>query len=387
MTEQGLAARIWISAMMAKTKCGGASVKRMVSGAGGPDAFFETMERRLRESAEVPPEAAASLARFLDGGKSRTEALLVAKRLQTIGAGASWHLDADYPERLLHIPSSPPVLFYRSTLSKPLALLEEPSVAVIGTRQPSPYGEEVATRISRDLTLSGVLVVSGLALGIDTCAHAGALDAGGATVAVLANGIDGVYPRENGKLADRIVAHGVLLSEMPPGTPPKANFFPARNRIISGLCDATAVIEAAARSGTMITAGCALDQGRDVFAVPGSIFNERSDGTNQLIKEGAYVLTGVEDILERLPSSRRIHRMMTDTQGSSGEDGVGGEEDAARMAARLMTLLENEFLDADAISLRLGVGIRETTMLLLELELSGVVRKEKGRYQRGRRVL
>ena len=387
MTEKGLAARVWISTMLAKTKCGGATIKKRVSGEGGPEAFFDASERRLREAFNGPPDAVAAMDRFLDGGRSRGEALLSAKRLQAIGAGAAWHLDVDYPERLLHIPSTPPVLFYRSSLSSPLALLAEPSVAVIGTRQPSPYGEEAATRISRDLTLNGVLVVSGLAIGIDTCAHAGALDAGGQTVAVLANGIDGIYPRENGRLADRIVARGVLLSEMPPGTPPKANLFPARNRIISGLCDATAVIEAAARSGTMITAGCALDQGRDVFAVPGSIFNERSDGTNQLIKEGAYVLTGVEDILERLPSSRRIHRMLTDPEGPTGEEMGEEVEESGRMAIRLMALLESEFLDADAISLRLGVGIRETTMLLLELELSGVVQKAKGRYHRGRRIL
>ena len=382
MSEQGLTARIWISTMISRAKIGGAAVKRMTSFVGGPDAIFDASDKRLREAVGGPPETIESFNRFLDGGRSRDAAIHAAEQLQAINAYAVWYLDEGYPERLLHIPSPPPVLFYRTALDTHLSLLDTPSVAVIGTRQPTPYGEEAAKRISRDLTKRGILVVSGLARGIDTCAHAAALEAGGSTVAVLASGIDIIYPEENRGLAERIMSHGVLLSEQPPGTPPKANLFPARNRIISGLCDATAVIEAASRSGTMITAGCALDQGRDVFAVPGSIFNERSDGTNQLLKEGAYVLTDAEDILERLPSNLRMLKMLGDVESCTPDC-----EKIVDFASGVLSLLVGEFLDANAISERLGLGIRETVMLLLELELSGEVRKEKGRYRLGRGVL
>jgi DNA processing protein len=381
MTSDRLAARIFVSMAMAKVRIRGAAMRRMLQVLHGPDGFLGSSDPCLKEALGGPPDAVTALIRFLGVG-SREEACRSAARLAALGAGAVWEGDPGYPERLKEIPSPPPVLFFRSRLDAPLALFERPCVAVIGTRRPSPYGEEAATRFSRDLAREGAVVVSGLAYGIDTRAHEGALAGGGQTVAVLANGIDGVYPRENERLADRIAAEGAILTELPPGTAPKGNLFPARNRIISGLCDATAVVEASARSGTMITAGCALDQGRDVFAVPGSIFSERSDGTNQLLKEGAFVLTDVEDLLSRLPASRRLG--LTAFVERTGSD-CADEPEA--WAPRILDILAGEPLDADGLALRLGVGIAEMSTSLAMLEFEGRIRRENGRYWKNRAVL
>jgi len=371
--ETRLQALAFVSLMMARTRVRGVAFERMKKDLVNPEGFFAAQDKTLRELLGGPPEAVETLGRFLKDG--RDEALRAAGRLEKIGAGAVWQEDRDYPKRLYGIPGPPRVLFYLSEHTAPLSILDRPCVAVVGTREPTPYGEEAAFRLARDLARKDVVIVSGLAYGIDTKAHEGSLAGGGPTAAVMANGIDAVYPRENEGLAARIRANGILLSELPPGTPPRSNLFPARNRIISGLSDATAVVEAQARSGTMITAGCALDQGRDVFAVPGSIFSDRSDGTNQLLKEGAFVLTDCEDLLERLPSSLRLAGFEMARIGT----GEGGEETGR--ASRIIAMLQSEALDADALARRLDLGIRQTSVVLGELELEGLIRKENGRYR------
>lgn len=372
---------VFLSTMMARCRIRGSTAATMARSAGGPARIAAASDKDLAELLGGPPEAVLALQRFLCAGKAKKEAQESARRLESLGAGAVWIDAPEFPERLRSIPSPPPFLFVRSRLPRPMEVFARDCVAVIGTRRPSAYGEEAARRIAGDLAREGVLVVSGLARGIDTCAHAGALEAGGCTAAVLANGIDGVYPWENEALAERIAETGAVIGELPPGTPPKATLFPARNRIISGLCDATAVVEAAERSGTMITAGCALDQGRDVFAVPGSIFSERSDGTNGLLKEGAYVLTGAEDILGRLPAARRMERMLSGFRPSSGPD------DPGTLPERILRALDALPMDADALARRLGADIGETTSVLALLELRGAVSRERGRYARARAML
>ncbi len=206
------------------------------------------------------------------------------------------HSDA-YPARLRDLRHPPEILY-----ATRLQILEssEPSAVVIGSRRPSEYGRNVAYRIGRGLGAAGVPVVSGLALGIDAIAHRGCLDGGSRTVAVLASGVDIAYPRTNRRLYERIRADGAIVSEMPPGTRPLRWLFPARNRIMAALGQLTVVVEAAARSGTLITADCAADVGRDVAAVPGLVTSDVAAGTNGLLRNGAALVTGPQDVVDLL---------------------------------------------------------------------------------------
>src|SRR6202166_3837903 len=204
--------------------------------------------------------------------------------------------DAAYPPAIAAIADPPPVLWLRGCLSA----LEPPSVALVGSRAGSPYALAVAGRLAADLTARGLVVVSGLARGVDSAAHRGALGAGGATIAVLGSGADVVYPSEHRALADEIARTGAVMSELAPGTRPLSIFFPMRNRIISGLSRAVVVIEAGEKSGSLITARCALEQGRDVLAVPGNVLNGRNRGAHALLRDGAKIVEDADDILEEL---------------------------------------------------------------------------------------
>lgn len=203
----------------------------------------------------------------------------------------------EYPKLLKEI-FKPPVLYVRGSFDK----ADDFALAVVGTRKPTHYGKQAASRIVYDLTKSGLTIVSGLALGIDTIVHKTALEAGGRTIAVLGSGVDdkSLYPQDNKKLACKIEKSGAVISEYPDGTSAKPGYFPQRNRIISGLCLGALIIEAGYKSGALITAHCALDQNREVFCVPGSIFSEKSAGANNLIKLGAKLVTSAKDVLEEL---------------------------------------------------------------------------------------
>ena len=223
--------------------------------------------------------------------------------------------DDDYPPLLRQIADPPIVLWTRGDAS----LLSRPAVAVVGARAATPAGLEAARRLGRDLAAAGLVVVSGLARGVDGAAHQGALDADGLTVAILGSGLDVVYPSEHRALAARIAAGGVLASELPPGAPPLGHHFPLRNRIISGLSKAVVVIEASLKSGSLITARAALEQGRDVLAVPGGIASGRYRGSHGLIKDGARLVESVEDVLEEIgwPLPARPPRQDGKSFGSS----------------------------------------------------------------------
>lgn len=235
--------------------------------------------------------------------------------------------DPAYPPQLAAIPDPPIVLWVRGG-QHPLAW---PSVAVVGSRRATPAGLAVARRLAAGLADAGLVVVSGMARGVDAAAHVGALDGGGATVAVLGSGLDVVYPREHGQLADRIARDGVLVSEFPPGTPPLAPHFPLRNRIISGLSRAVVVVEASRLSGSLITARAGLEQGRDVLAVPGNVLSGRNQGSHALIKDGARLVETVTDVLEEIgwpgprgvpppeTSSKSLHPMGLEAIMAAGE--------------------------------------------------------------------
>ncbi len=279
-------------------------------------------------------------------------------RIARSGADVVTVLDDVYPRILREIPGPPPVLYVRGALPAQ----DEPTVAIVGTRRATSYGREATARIASELALAGVTVVSGLAKGIDGFAHRAALESGGRTVAVMASGVDIVYPPEHRQLAERIVESGALVSDYPPGAKADAPNFPARNRIISGLSLATVVIEAPSRSGALITVGFAADQGRDVYAVPGSILSPASEGSNRLLRQGAIPLTSAADLLDDLklaPSvaeePEQIAFPMTDEERS------------------LYALVTSEPQHIDELAYGAGFTIAAASALLTMLELKGLV--------------
>ncbi len=279
-------------------------------------------------------------------------------RIRNLGIALLTWEHPDYPDRLRHIYAPPPVLYVRGSF-----LAGEVMVALVGTRQPTSYGREVARRLARELARSGVTVVSGLAIGIDTEAHQAALEAGGRTVAVLACGVDQVYPQRNRALADRIIANGAVVSDYPPGTPPEPRNFPPRNRIISGLSLGVVVVEAGERSGALITGDFAAEQGRDVLAVPGSILSPASRGCNDLIAQGARLVRGVEDILDEL------HLGQAAEQQEARRVVLESQEEAA-----LLELLAAGPVHVDELGRSSGLPAAVVSSTLTLMELKGLVR-------------
>ncbi len=281
--------------------------------------------------------------------------------------------DRDYPPLLREIPDPPPLLFVRGD---PAAVGSFP-LAVVGSRQPTRYGREMAHRLAGDLARRGLTVVSGLAFGIDAAAHEGAIAAGGKTVAVLGSGLERIYPAEHTPLARRILEMGALFSEFEPEAAPEAWRFPVRNRVISGLSLGCVVVEAGARSGALITARLAADQGREVFAVPGSVQSPRSAGTHGLIKQGAKLVENIEDILDEL--------------GFPGQkEGAGPPVSGLRTAeaAEPLSPEESEVLQAlgpyplhiDELGRSLGKDPGTLSALLLQLEIKGLALSQPGKY-------
>lgn len=271
--------------------------------------------------------------------------------------------DPAYPQRLLEIPSPPMVLYVRGELRPE----DEWSVAIVGTRRASSYGRDVAGRLARGLAANGITVISGLARGIDAVAHTAALEAGGRSVAVLGSGVDQLYPWENRQLAERMMGQGAVVSEYPPGTPPDARNFPPRNRIITGLSLGLIVVEAGLQSGAMISAGFAAEQGREVMAVPGSITSPSSLGVNYLLKQGAKLITGVDDVLEELNLQRVAeHREARQT--------VTSDPTEQKIVAKLTT----EPVHVDDLSRELGLPVSAVTGALTLMELKGLARSVGG---------
>lgn len=266
----------------------------------------------------------------------------------------------DYPTLLSQLPDAPPVLFIKGEM----LALDEWAVAMVGTRKASAYGREVAYRMGAELARNGVTVVSGLARGIDGISHQAALDAGGRTIAVLGSGVDVIYPAEHRKLAERIVAQGALVSDYALGTRPEAMNFPPRNRIISGLSLGTIVVEAGHRSGALITADFALDQGREVFAVPGSILSPGSAGCNRLLRDGAHIVTEVCDVLEVLRldniQEKREARMVLPENATE---------------AAVYETLSAEPCHLDKVVRASGLPAEVVSSTLVMMELKGMVRQ------------
>lgn len=281
-----------------------------------------------------------------------------------LGIDAVAVFDPRYPPLLACTHDPPPVLWVRGRIEA----LSGPAVAVVGSRAATPYALQVGARLAADLSERGIVVASGLARGVDSAAHRGCLDAGGTTVAVQGCGLDRVYPPEHADLAARIVENGLMLAELAPGAPPLPDHFPLRNRIISGISLATVVVEASERSGSLITARCALEQGRDVMAVPGSVLSGRNRGSHALLKDGAKVVETADDILEGLGWSG--HRP-ADEQGKSLPDDPLLSEMAAGESYGLEELAERTTLGGSALLAR-----------LTELEIAGLITTAGGRFVR-----
>ena len=328
---------------------------------------------------QASPEEISSVPGLLPGKKSLliTERKVVDpeklwEKLSALGITLHTKEDPTYPKLLREIPDCPSTLYTRGSYHFDKSA---PTIAIVGSRKYSPYGEQAAYKLAQDLTHAGWVVVSGMAFGIDSHAHRGALEAGGETLAVLGSGIDDpmISPVSHFSLAKRIMTRGALISEYPPGTQASRGSFPMRDRIIAGLCLGTIVIEAPAKSGSLITANCALDYNREVFAVPGSIFSPYSIGTNALIKKGAKIVTGVQDILEEFIAEFPMPTL-TDTSTDASSLGLLPDEN------KLLAVLTHEPLHIDKIIKLTTLATREVSSLLTVLEIKGLVKNSGGMY-------
>ena len=330
------------------------------------------------EAAGLPAAAAQSIAL----GKSLELAAEQQDRVKAMGASVIAQDDPCYPKRLYEIYDPPLVLFVKGASEA----LGRYGLAVVGTRHPSPYGVGMAERLACDLAARGLVILSGMARGVDSAAHRGALNAHGQTIAIWGTGIDVVYPKENEKLAERILeAGGAIVSEFPLGTFPAPQNFPIRNRIISGMSVGVLVIEAGEYSGTRVTARCALEQGRDVYAVPGNVTNKLSWGPNTLIKQGAALIATWEDVWEALPADIRLALtppVQPESQASEPASLFAGPEPGPDEKCILSILRADESTHIDELVERLVAKLSSSQIFaaLFELELSGRIRTLPGKY-------
>ena len=355
---------------------GNDTARKLMAAFGPPSSVFCLDASTLARA--VGPVKAAALLSEPPGFQAQLDSTLlwlhsaqqdIARRVLHLG-------DVDYPGALLDTEDPPLLLYVLGNIGPewPAAL------AVVGSRNPTPQGESNARLFARSLAESGLAVVSGLALGIDGAAHEGALEGAApgqlATIAVVGTGLDRVYPRQHESLAQRIACNGAIVSEYPLGTPPLAANFPRRNRIIAGLSEGTLVVEAALKSGSLITARMALEQGKDVFAIPGSIHSTQSRGCHELLKQGAKLVASARDVLEELRPS--VLAGLTPVAGVREPGSIRSNRNNP-----LLLLLGFDPVSLDTLVARSGIGIAELQARLLELELAGeVARLPGGRFQR-----
>jgi len=280
--------------------------------------------------------------------------------------------DPDYPALLLQIPAPPPLLYVHGNTG----ILGEPQLAMVGSRNPTASGQQTATEFARHLSAAGLVITSGMALGIDAASHQGALDTGSPTIAVMGTGLDRVYPARHHGLARQIAEQGALVSEFPVGTPPLAENFPRRNRIISGLSLGTLVIEAALRSGSLISARFAGEQGREVFAIPGSIHNPLARGCHHLIRQGAKLVETAQDVIDELGALADAC-----TATPRPDETIEQTGQTLELAAEYMQLLDNIEFDStsvDQLVTKSGLTPAEVSSMLLQLEMSGYIASSPG---------
>src|ERR1700688_2006158 len=351
-------------------------IRKLIEHFGTAERFFHASLTEL-EATGMRAVSAQSLAT----GKSLELGQQECAKAMEAGAKIISLSDPEYPSRLKEIYDPPVILFVKGSVE----VLAQPGIAMVGTRHPTPYGSGMAERLSIDLAARGLVIISGLARGIDTASHRGAVAAKGKTVAVLGTGIDVMYPKENTRLTEQIIAlGGELITEFPVGTSPAPQNFPIRNRIISGISAGVLVIEAAEYSGTRITSRCALEQNRDVYAVPGNVTNKNSWGPNTLIKQGAKLVATWEDVWEELPTDVRLKLMpQGGAESPAGQTAsLFGEVELPPHEKKIFALLkadESTHIDEIVERLETQLSSSEIFAALFELELAGKVKQLPGK--------
>ncbi len=350
-------------------------IRKLIEHYGTAEKVFQASLTEL-EATGMPAVSAQSIAT----GKSLELAQQECEKAVEAGAKIISLSDPEYPSRLKEIYDPPVILFVKGNVEA----LAQPGIAMVGTRHPTPYGTGMAERLSIELAARGLVIISGLARGIDTASHRGAISAKGKTVAVLGTGIDVIYPKENTRLAEQILAlGGALISEFPVGTHPAPQNFPIRNRIISGMSVGVLVVEAAEYSGTRITSRCALEQNRDVYAVPGNVTNKNSWGPNTLIKQGAKLVATWEDVWEELPAE--IQAALSSRQNESSEPETASlfpDEVSSPHEKKILRLIkpdESTHIDQLVELLENEMSSSEIFAALFELELNGKIRQLPGK--------
>lgn len=375
MKLEGLAA--WIALRMVPG-IGSVTLRRLVEQFGSAEAVWDAGSAELSETVQLTSKVRDGLVRRPDEQAVKRSIDI----LEKIGAWNLTFLDDDYP-RLLNETPNPPALIIGIG---DRACLNMKSIAIVGSRGASAYGLKVARDLSSGLVRNGFTVVSGLALGIDTASHEAALDSGGTTIGVLGCGIDVSYPRQNAGLARRMAGQGAVITEFLPGTAPESKNFPIRNRIISGFSRGVVVVEASMKSGSLITASCALDQGREVMAVPGSIYSYKSGGTHWLIKQGAKLVENVADIIEEVGTVRQgiIPDMVKPSvyRTQPGLFSPGDQTEISPEEQHVFDKLEAYPQHIDDIAHRCGKSISRISGLLVQMELKDLVQALPGQtYQ------
>ena len=373
-TADTAAQMYWLALALTPT-LGPTRGRKLVEHFGSTDAVFRASLTEL-EAAGLQASAAQAIAL----GKSAALAQEEAVRATAAGAEIVTYSDPLYPQQLKQIYDPPLVLYVRGNAE----VLTAPGIAVVGTRHPTPYGIGMAERLSCDLAARGIIIISGMARGVDTAAHRGALTAKARTAAIFGTGVDVPYPRENTRLSEQILAlGGALVSEFPMGTFAAPQNFPIRNRIISGLAIGVLVVEAGEYSGTRITARCALEQNRELFAIPGNVTNRNSWGPNTLIKQGAKLTATWEDVWEELPADIRER---LDSTGSASEAGATASlfdgSELSPHERKIMTKLKADAptqIDELVEALGAEMSSSEIFAALFELEMSGKVRQMPGK--------
>lgn len=363
--------RYWI-ALKSATGVGNVIFCALVEKFGSPEAVFGATAAQLAEVQGISKETVKNIMHFSQWDQVKAELELIIKNNVNIVT----YKDKPYPEKLLNIYDRPPYIYVRGTLS-----VKDVNIAVVGSRQASAYGNYTTERISRELAQKGVTVVSGMARGIDSAAHRGAISGRGRTLAILGSGLDVIYPPENKNLYSEIIENGAVISEYPLGTPPRASNFPERNRIISGVSYGVVIVEAGEKSGSLITARLALEQGREVFAVPGSIDSAGSRGTNKLIKQGAKLIENTDDILEEiLPQLEEKKLFQPASEPAPKETSAENTPKLSAGEQNIIDLISTKKLHIDDLILLSGLPSSELLSTLTRLELQGRIQQHPGKF-------
>ena len=368
--------KYWI-ALKSIDGIGNASFQPLLDHFGSLAGVFSTTVHNLSAIPGISKKSAAAIVSFKDWDKI----LLQMDALDKMGISVVTCLDELYPHNLLNIYDRPAFFYVLGRLDD-----EDVPLAIVGSRNASTYGRYTTDRISRELALRGITIVSGMARGIDSCAHRGALAAKGRTIAVLGSGLDVIYPPENKKLFDAISSNGAVISEFPLGTQPLSYNFPARNRIISGLSYGVVVVEAGEKSGSLITAKLAMEQGREVFAIPGAIDSASSRGTNSLIKQGAKLVENIDDILEDIlpqleqspaqPTRHKQEILFADADSTNAEQKV---ESLSPTEQTILKKMLQEKMHADDIIAGTGLPVADVLSALITLELKEIIIQHPGK--------